>query len=127
MRYFKNIAKLIKEKRVSHLKQYSQSDLSHMLGYKNGQFISNVERGLCSIPMKMLSKVSNILDIEIDELKSTLLKDHEKTLEYFLFLGSDLNDDTNSNSNSNFDSDSDSEVTDELTIIIPPLPTKEST
>lgn len=87
MRCFKNIALLIRTKRLSHPKSYSQSELSKLLGYKNGQFISNVERGLCNIPLKMLSKVSVILDITKEELKSTILRDQEQTLNNFLELG----------------------------------------
>ncbi len=81
MRSFDHIAKLIKEKRMSHPKRYSQSDLSSLLGYKNGQFISNVERGLCSIPLKMLSKVSTILEIQENDLKSALVRDFEYTID----------------------------------------------
>lgn len=87
MRCFKNIALLIRTKRLSHPKSYSQSELSKLLGYKNGQFISNVERGLCNIPLKMLTKVSEILDITAQELKVTILRDQEITLNNFLKLG----------------------------------------
>lgn len=84
MRHFENIAKLIRAKRVSHPKGYSQSELSHLLGYKNGQFISNVERALCNIPLKMLRKVSEVLDIPPDDLKVAILKDQQHTLEVYL-------------------------------------------
>lgn len=80
MRSFKNIATLVRMKRVGHPKNYSQSDLSLLLGYKNGQFISNVERGLCNVPLKMMKKISEVLDINPDELKAAILKDHEETL-----------------------------------------------
>lgn len=80
MRTFKHIATLIKNTRMNHPKAYSQSELSELLGYKNGQFISNVERGLCSIPLKMMKKVSEVLDIAPDDLKEAILKDHEDTL-----------------------------------------------
>ena len=80
MRSFKNIAKLIRTKRTDHPKKYSQSELSMTLGYKNGQFISNVERGLCSIPLKMLAKVCVVLDINYDDIKKELLKDFEETI-----------------------------------------------
>lgn len=80
MRCFKNIAKLIRTKRLDHPKGYSQSELSHLLGYKNGQFISNVERALCNIPLKMLVRVSEVLDIDPNELKTAILLDHEETL-----------------------------------------------
>jgi transcriptional regulator with XRE-family HTH domain len=88
MRCFKNIAELIKAKRLQHPKSYSQSELSNLLGYKNGQFISNVERALCNIPLKMLSKVANVLNIEPEELKEAILKDQEETLNNFLKLSS---------------------------------------
>ena len=84
MRCFKHIATLIKNKRLQHPKAYSQSELSHLLGYKNGQFISNVERALCNIPLKMLGKVSDVLDIDPSELKNAILKDHEETLNNYL-------------------------------------------
>jgi transcriptional regulator with XRE-family HTH domain len=87
MRCFRNIATLIKTKRLSHPKGYSQSELSHLLGYKNGQFISNVERALCNIPLKMLKRVCDILDIHPDTLKEAILKDHEETLNNYLRVG----------------------------------------
>lgn len=84
MRSFKNIAELIKEKRLIHPNKYSQSELSHALGYRNGQFISNVERGLCSIPLKGIYKVSEVLDIEPETVKLAILKDYEDTLNLFM-------------------------------------------
>lgn len=80
MRCFDNIAKLIRDKRLSHPRRYSQSELSNLLGYKNGQFISNVERGLCSIPLKMLSRVSEVLNIPPSEIRAVMLRDQETTL-----------------------------------------------
>lgn len=70
---------------MSHPKGYSQSELSHLLGYKNGQFISNVERALCNIPLKMLKKVAKVLDIAPEELKSAILRDQEETLNNYLY------------------------------------------
>ena len=80
MRSFKNIASLVRTKRINHPKNYSQSDLSLLLGYKNGQFISNVERGLCNVPLKMMKKISDVLDISAEDIKTAILKDHEETL-----------------------------------------------
>lgn len=84
MRHFGNIAQLIKSARLNHPKKYSQTELSAQLGYKNGQFISNIERGLCSVPVKSLSLLTKTLDIDPDTLKSALLKDMEKTLDNYL-------------------------------------------
>ena len=87
MRCFENIAKLIRTKRINHPKAYSQSELSNLLGYKNGQFISNVERALCNIPLKMLTRVSEVLDVTPEELKDAILKDQEVTLDNYLNSG----------------------------------------
>ncbi len=84
MRCFDHIAKLIKEKRKGHPQGYSQSELSSLLGYKNGQFISNVERGLCNIPLKMLVKVSHVLGISMEEIKTAVMSDHERTIDSYL-------------------------------------------
>ncbi len=95
MRSFENIAKLIRTKRLSHPKGYSQSELSNLLGYKNGQFISNVERALCNIPLKMLRKVSEVLDIKPEEIKAAILRDHETTLDNYLNRADLVNADPN--------------------------------
>ncbi|MBT6326579.1 MAG: helix-turn-helix transcriptional regulator [Bdellovibrionales bacterium] len=89
MRKFTNIAKLIKTSRQSHPNSYSQSELSKMLGYKNGQFISNVERALCNIPLKMLNQISEILEIPRSELRDAILNDHKDTLENYLKASTD--------------------------------------
>ena len=80
MRHFKHLAELVKKKRIAHPQKYSQAELSDLLGYKNGQFISNVERGLCNVPLKMMKKISEVLDISAEDIKSAILKDHEETL-----------------------------------------------
>ncbi|TNF00337.1 MAG: XRE family transcriptional regulator [Deltaproteobacteria bacterium] len=84
LRSFNNIAKLVKSRRLNHPKRYSQSELSALLGYKNGQFISNVERALCNVPLKMLTKIAEILGISHEELKKAILKDHEETLNNYM-------------------------------------------
>ena len=75
---------MIKRKRIAHTDNLSQSDLSSLLGYKNGQFISNVERSLCNIPFKMIKKVCQVLDIAPEEMKTAMMKDHEDTLDAYL-------------------------------------------
>lgn len=87
MRTFNNIAKLVKEKRLASTQGLSQNDLSKLLGYKNGQFISNVERGLCGVPFKNLNKLCETLSIEQSELKAVILKDVEETVDNYLVEG----------------------------------------
>ena len=84
MRTFKNIASLVRKKRTNHPNSYSQTELSLLLGYKNGQFISNVERGKCSIPLKSLRSISRALDINPEELKEAMIKDYSDTISKFI-------------------------------------------
>lgn len=83
MRHFGHIAKLIRDARLRHPKRYSQTELSKLLGYKNGQFISNIERGLCSIPVKSLGLLADTLELSREEIKAALLKDMEQTLDNY--------------------------------------------
>ncbi|MBC7712210.1 MAG: helix-turn-helix transcriptional regulator [Rhizobacter sp.] len=80
MRSFKNIAILIRYKRITSKLGLSQVDLSVLLGYKNGQFISNVERGMCNIPLKTMKHICEILEINQEEIKIAILKDYSDTL-----------------------------------------------
>lgn len=85
MRSFTHIARLIRQKRKEHPQCFSQLELSHKMGYKNGQFISNVERALCNIPFKMLIKIAFILNINPRELKEKVLEDYATTLDNYLY------------------------------------------
>lgn len=83
-----NMAKLIKSKRITHPKGYSQGKLSKLLEYKNGQFISNIERGLCGVPAKVAKKMCDILDIPEEDFIKAFLADEEHYLRDSLKHGS---------------------------------------
>ena len=78
-REFANIATLVKSYRTP--KGLSQTQLSKELGYKNGQFISNVERGLCSIPFEKISKLSQVLEVPTVQVKEAILKDYSSNID----------------------------------------------
>lgn len=82
MNRFDNIARVAKRHR--HQKDISQADLSRALGYKNGQFISNVERGLCSIPLKQLKKFCEITGATPAEVKDAMLADFASDIDLCL-------------------------------------------
>ena len=84
VRSFKHIGKFVKDGRTKHPQLYSQNQLSKLLGYKNGQFISNVERGLCGIPLKGIQKLIEVLGLDSLELKNAMLRDYEDTIDSFL-------------------------------------------
>lgn len=82
-RVFDNIAKLIKLKRRALSPKVSQQGLSYRLGYKNGQFISNIERGLCSVPLRSLNSICKVLKVSKEELRETLLRDYAETIDNY--------------------------------------------
>ena len=84
MRSFKNVAKLIQEKRLAQNK-YSEQKLSQLLGYKNGLFIENVEKSLCGIPLRMIGRISKILDITFEEIEEAFVKDWKETIRNHFF------------------------------------------
>lgn len=81
-REFKNIGQLVKNTRDA--KGISQTQLSKELGYKNGQFVSNIERGICSIPFEKILKLSNLLGLESQSIKDAILKDYNTTIDSYI-------------------------------------------
>lgn len=76
--HFKNLPKLVCDARMQ--KKISQAKLGKAIGLTKGQFISNCERGLCSIPVKYWKKLSRTLDIPIDDLTKAYLADEREKI-----------------------------------------------
>lgn len=81
-RSFSNIGKFVKKHREKV--GLSQTELSRALGYSKGQFISNVERGLCSVPLKHAVDLRKALDVEAHTLTTALLRDYHSTISSYL-------------------------------------------
>lgn len=71
---WQNIAKVIRTYRTKN--KLSQDKLSYLLGYKHGQMISNVERGLAGLPNHNIPKVVTILDIPEEIIVSAMVSDY---------------------------------------------------
>ena len=56
----------------------SQNEVGRLLGYKNGQFVSNWERGDQEPPAETLPKLVRIYKINEEELLRVLLEDSEQ-------------------------------------------------
>jgi hypothetical protein len=82
MRTFNHIATLAKKARLEANaklpmnENLSQSKLSYILGYKNGQYISNVERALCSVPERQIVRTANALGISERKIRNAMAKDY---------------------------------------------------
>lgn len=81
-REFKNIGKLVKTTRDA--KGISQTYLSKELGYKNGQFVSNIERGICSIPFEKIPTLANLLSLDPLAIKEAILKDYSTAIDSYI-------------------------------------------
>lgn len=81
-REFKNIGRLVKATRES--KGISQTFLSRELGYKNGQFVSNIERGICSIPFEKILTLSTLLGIDPTLIKEAVMKDYSLAIDSYI-------------------------------------------
>jgi transcriptional regulator with XRE-family HTH domain len=71
---FPNMAKLCANYREAA--QISQQQLAVFLGFKNGQFISNVERGICTIPLRKMKVFCGVLKIEKQMAISSIIADN---------------------------------------------------
>ena len=77
-RQYKNIAKLVHDSRIK--KGLSQPDLANLLGYLNGQMISNVERAICSIPWGRIVKLSELIDVPPVIIIEAMVNDYQENL-----------------------------------------------
>ena len=78
MKQFNHIAKYIKTQREAV--ELSQTELATAIGYKNGQFISNVERGLCSLPLCKIKPTAQALRVNSDWIAEEIVKDFMDTV-----------------------------------------------
>ena len=76
-RKFTNISKLIKTARVDV--GLSQAELARRIGC-HGQFISNIERGKCSVPVKDLNTISVALMVSREKIRRAMINDYEAYL-----------------------------------------------
>ena len=83
MRTFKNIATLVKNKRIEHPENLSQMELSNLLGFKCDRLISNIEKAECNVPLKVMPKLSQILNIDKDDFIQAVLADHDESLDNY--------------------------------------------
>lgn len=75
-----NMGRLIRSKRKQM--GLTQRQLAHKLGYRqNGQYISNIERGICQMTPFQFRKLSTILKIRKIKLVDALIEDYRKRLE----------------------------------------------
>lgn len=61
-------------------KGLTQNALAKQLGYTTPQFISNIERGVCMVPVSKFRATAKILGIKIEQLIQMKLKQTEARL-----------------------------------------------
>lgn len=70
---YENTGNFLKQARESE--GLSQAELAEKLGLENAQSISNIERGLTSIPRKYVFQVAFILKIQPADLIDAMIED----------------------------------------------------
>lgn len=69
----KRVAEIFKTVRIE--KGLSQTEFSRILGLKQAQYISNVERNLCGMSMKYIHRFSKTFHISMDTIKNAYQED----------------------------------------------------
>lgn len=74
------MSKFIKNRRKDL--KLSQCDLSNLIfsNRKSGQFVSNIERGLCQFPAKMVKRLSNALMVSEETIIELMVMDYKRNL-----------------------------------------------
>jgi len=76
---FSNLGKTIHKYRL--IRNLSQETLGKQLGYRNGQFVSNIENGKSSLPNSKIVLCSSVLEIDYNILVTAVLRDtHENII-----------------------------------------------
>ena len=58
----------------------TQKSVAKRLGYSSPQFISNIERGLCTPPVDKLKVLIKIYDLDKEDLIAIILQENERLL-----------------------------------------------
>lgn len=81
IRSYESMARLLKNKREKL--GMSQSEVAEKVGVTSGQFISNIERALCSVPIRKIYDVCKTLDIPKEQIKYAYIEDMSRTIDIF--------------------------------------------
>lgn len=73
MKRFHNVAKLMRLRRIEL--GLSQSQAAKLIGFVRGQFVSNVERALCSVPPRKIESTARVLQVDPSEIINAILED----------------------------------------------------
>jgi transcriptional regulator with XRE-family HTH domain len=74
-----NINSFLKEARIK--KGLTQGEIAKHLGLTSPQYISNIERGLCSASLETLLVLIQLYDLKATKVIDVLLADYRRTLE----------------------------------------------
>lgn len=74
-KYFKNISEVIRDSRNEA--GMTQLELAKCIGYDCGQFVSNLERGMCSLPLNRVKVTCQTLGIKPANITNALLMDYQ--------------------------------------------------
>jgi len=76
------LANFLRTQRIK--KGLSQKRVAAALGYSSAQYVSNIERGVCSVPIKALRKMCILYGIKREHLIAVMLIDARARLENVL-------------------------------------------
>jgi transcriptional regulator with XRE-family HTH domain len=82
---FRALGLYLKKRRIQ--KGFTQSEVAQKLGYGSPQFISNIERGISSVPVKSLKIFVNLYEVPAEEVLEILLDEKRRYLSEQLGLG----------------------------------------
>ena len=75
---YPSLGTFLKEARVA--RNLSQWDVAKKIGYSSPQFISNLERGISSPPLKLLRVLVDLYEISPRELVQVIAEEQERIL-----------------------------------------------
>lgn len=69
-------------KKIRRESRLTQAELTAMLGMRNGQYVSNMERGLAKIPAKYVGFLCKKFNIDKNEIIEAIVEDERRRITY---------------------------------------------
>lgn len=76
---FQILGTMVRKQRLA--KGLSQHEVATKLGYGSAQFVSNVERGMCSFPLTNMRKLGKVIDLDLKQVSEILVSEYTKEVQ----------------------------------------------
>ena len=83
MKKNQSLGQFLKAQRLA--RNLTQWEVARELGYSSAQFVSNIERDLCSPPLNQLKNIVDLYQLDPDKLFDLMMQEKSKQLRKLIY------------------------------------------